>query len=73
MNQFITQAQTTGFVQTLLGRKRWIKDINSQNKMIKEAAQRTAINIPIQGSAADLIKIAMNQLQKKLQVHAPQT
>jgi DNA polymerase-1 len=48
-----------GYVQTLLGRKRWLRDINSNNQTVRGYAERNAINAPIQGSAADMIKVAM--------------
>lgn len=63
----ISDATEKGYVTTLLGRKRWLPDINSKNINIKKAAERMAINAPVQGSAADLIKIAMIKVQKKLQ------
>jgi DNA polymerase-1 len=55
-----------GYVETLLGRKRYLKDINSKNKMASEAAKRVAINSPIQGTSADMIKVAMINIQKKI-------
>ncbi|MEX2579874.1 MAG: DNA polymerase I [Verrucomicrobiales bacterium] len=55
----IEQARTDGYVETLSGRRRYLRDINSRNGMIRSAAERTAINTPIQGTAADMIKIAM--------------
>ena len=76
----IAFARETGYVETLLGRRRYLKDINSRNGVVRGAAERNAVNAPIQGSAADIIKIAMinidSQLAKKeykskmlLQVH----
>ncbi|MGE5663637.1 MAG: DNA polymerase I [Deltaproteobacteria bacterium] len=53
------QARRDGFVRTILGRRRYIRDIGSRNRVIREAAERMAVNAPIQGSAADVIKIAM--------------
>ncbi|MDF1660115.1 MAG: DNA polymerase I, partial [Verrucomicrobiales bacterium] len=55
----IEQAKTDGYVETLSGRRRYLRDIDSRNGMIRSAAERTAINTPIQGTAADMIKIAM--------------
>ena len=55
----IEKAKKTGYVETLLGRRRYVPDVNSKNKMTAEAAQRIAINMPIQGSASDIIKLAM--------------
>ena len=55
-----------GYVQTLLGRKLYTPDINSSNRMVKQAAERAAINAPLQGSAADIIKLAMIAVDKVL-------
>ncbi|MFD0700576.1 DNA polymerase I [Myroides pelagicus] len=59
-------ARENGYVQTILGRRRYLKDINSHNAVVKSAAERNAVNAPIQGSAADIIKIAMINIHKKL-------
>lgn len=59
MDQCITEARNRGSVKTLLGRKRNLKDINSQNGIVRGVAERNAINAPIQGTAADVIKLAM--------------
>ena len=59
-------ARENGYVQTILGRRRYLKDINSANMMVKSGAERNAVNAPIQGSAADVIKIAMINIHKKL-------
>ena len=59
MDDTIHFAQEHGYVQTLMGRKRWLKDINSANFTVRAFAERNAINSPIQGSAADMIKLAM--------------
>lgn len=59
-------AHRDGFVETLLGRKRYIPDINSSVQMIKAAAERVAVNTPIQGTAADLIKLAMIEIHSAL-------
>ena len=66
MNNQISFARDNGFVETILGRRRYLKDINSQNSIVRSAAERNAINAPIQGSAADIIKIAMINIQNKL-------
>ena len=66
MNNQISFARDNGFVETILGRRRYLKDINSQNSIVRGAAERNAINAPIQGSAADIIKIAMINIQNKL-------
>ena len=59
MNNTIHFAQENGFVETLLGRRRYLRDINSKNFTVRGFAERNAINAPIQGSAADMIKVAM--------------
>ncbi|OUL62299.1 DNA polymerase I [Flavobacterium sp. AJR] len=59
-------ARENGYVQTILGRRRYLKDINSQNAVVRGGAERNAVNAPIQGSAADVIKIAMINIHKKL-------
>jgi DNA polymerase-1 len=80
MASTIQFAKEKGYVETLMGRKRWLRDINSSNFTVRGFAERNAINSPIQGSAADMVKLAMikvqaaikkNQLKSKmiLQVH----
>lgn len=69
MDAQIRFAQQTGYVETLLGRKRWLKDINSSNAVVRGYAERNAINMPIQGTAADMIKLAMINIHKTLQQH----
>jgi len=80
MDEQINNAKELGFVETLMGRRRWLRDINSSNFTVRGFAERNAINSPIQGSAADMIKLAMirvhNEMKKKhweskmiLQVH----
>ena len=59
MDQQINHAKEMGYVETLMGRKRWLRDINSSNFTVRGFAERNAINSPIQGSAADMIKLAM--------------
>jgi DNA polymerase-1 len=59
------QARKDGYVRTILGRRRYLRDINSRNKVLREAAERMAINAPIQGSAADIIKIAMIRIDRE--------
>jgi DNA polymerase-1 len=66
INDQIESARENGFVQTVLGRRRYLKDINSANAVVRGAAERNAVNAPIQGSAADIIKIAMINIHKKL-------
>lgn len=58
-------AQKHGYVETLLGRKRWLKDINSYNFTVRSYAERNAINMPIQGTAADMIKLAMIKIHRE--------
>lgn len=59
MENQITFAKSHGYVETLLGRKRWLRDIGSSNSVVRGFAERNAINMPIQGTAADMIKLAM--------------
>jgi DNA polymerase I len=66
MDETINFAKEHGYVQTLMGRKRWLRDINSSNATVRSFAERNAINSPIQGTAADMIKIAMINIQKEL-------
>ncbi len=66
MSNQVDFARENGFVQTVLGRRRYLKDINSANMMVKSGAERNAVNAPIQGSAADIIKIAMINIHEKL-------
>jgi DNA polymerase-1 len=80
MEQTIVSARKTGYVETMMKRRRYIRDITSNNATIRGFAERNAINAPIQGTAADMIKIAMinifNEFEKRklksrmiLQVH----
>ncbi|MDX1956168.1 MAG: DNA polymerase I [Chitinophagaceae bacterium] len=62
MDDTINFARETGYVQTLMGRKRWLRDINSSNFTVRGFAERNAINSPIQGTAADMIKLAMQKV-----------
>jgi DNA polymerase-1 len=62
----IESAREVGYAQTILGRRRYLKDINSANAIVRGAAERNAVNAPIQGSAADIIKIAMINIHEKL-------
>ena len=66
MSSQVDFARENGYVQTVLGRRRYLKDINSQNAIVRGGAERNAVNAPIQGSAADIIKIAMINIHKKL-------
>ena len=66
MTEQVEKARKNGFVETILGRKRHLKDINSNNFVVRGHAERNAVNAPIQGSAADVIKIAMIDINKAL-------
>jgi len=67
MEDSIDNAKEVGYVQTIMKRKRFLKDINSSNAIVRGYAERNAINAPIQGSAADVIKIAMINIHKAMQ------
>lgn len=69
MDSMINFAREHGYVQTLLGRKHWLRDINSSNFTVRGYAERNAINSPIQGTAADMIKMAMVKLHHAFQEH----
>jgi DNA polymerase-1 len=60
------QAREKGYVQTLLGRRRYIPDINASNRLVREAAERMATNMPVQGTSADIIKVAMINLDREM-------
>eukprot|EP01137_Pigoraptor_chileana_P003741 Opistho-2@44401 len=66
MDDTVRFAQQNGYVETLMGRKRWLKDINSSNFTVRGYAERNAINSPIQGTAADMIKLAMIKIHKEM-------
>ena len=66
INRQIDFARDNGYVSTVLGRRRYLKDINSANAVVRGAAERNAVNAPIQGSAADIIKVAMINIHEKL-------
>jgi len=67
MSEQVDFAREHGYVATVLGRRRYLKDINSRNAIVRGAAERNAINAPIQGSAADIIKLAMLTIYDKMQ------
>ena len=80
MDDSVKKAQEKGYSETLLGRRRFLRNINSNNRVVRQFEERVAINMPIQGTAADMIKLAMikihNELEKRkaktkmvLQVH----
>ena len=66
INSQVNFARENGYVETVLGRRRYLKDINANNAIVRGAAERNAVNAPIQGSAADIIKLAMIAVQKAL-------
>ena len=66
MDSSIQSARERGYVETILGRRRNLRDINSNNATVRGFAERNAINAPIQGSAADMIKLAMIKLHEKI-------
>ncbi|MDY7396030.1 DNA polymerase I [Aureibaculum sp. 2210JD6-5] len=67
MDGLIHFARENGYVETVLGRRRYLKDINSRNAVVRGAAERNAVNAPIQGSAADIIKLAMINIYDRFQ------
>ena len=69
MDDMINFCRDNGYVQTLMGRKRWLKDIHSSNFTVRSYAERNAINSPIQGTAADMIKLAMIKIFKEFEKH----
>jgi len=73
MAEQVKKAQDLGYVQTILGRKRHLKDINSSNFVVKAHAERNAVNAPIQGSAADIIKLAMIKIDQELETQKLKT
>lgn len=66
MDESIEKARQNEFVETLMGRRRYLKDINSSNAIVRGVAERNAINAPIQGSAADVIKLAMVNITRRI-------
>ena len=66
MEDTIQFAQKNGYVETLMGRKRWLKDISSSNFTVRGFAERNAINSPIQGTAADMVKLAMIAIHREM-------
>ena len=66
MEEVVREAKDKGYVETLYHRRRYLPDINSRNFNLRTFAERTAINTPIQGSAADILKIAMIDLDRRL-------
>jgi DNA polymerase I len=66
LHEVVARARTNGYTQTMLGRRRYLPDLTSDNRQRREMAERMALNAPIQGSAADIIKIAMLAIQKQI-------
>lgn len=73
MAEQVNKARERGYVETILGRKRHLKDINSNNFVVRGHAERNAVNAPVQGSAADVVKMAMIKIQKELEKEKLQT
>lgn len=69
MDKSIEMARKDGYVQTIMGRRRYLNDINSNNAVVRGMAERNAINTPIQGSAADIIKLAMIRIHREFMKH----
>jgi DNA polymerase-1 len=67
INDTIASARETGYVETLFGRRRFLPDINSRNATVRSLAERNAVNAPIQGTSADIIKLAMINVAKRLE------
>lgn len=66
MSDIVKEAEEKGFVSTLFGRRRYIKELKEKNKMVVQFGKRIAMNTPIQGTAADIIKLAMNKIYREL-------
>ena len=66
LRRVVEEARVTGYTETLLGRRRYLPDLNSDNRQRREMAERMALNAPIQGSAADIVKIAMLRVDEAL-------
>lgn len=73
MAEQVSKARQIGYVETILGRKRHLKDINSNNFVVRGHAERNAVNAPVQGSAADVVKLAMIRIDKELDAQQLQT
>ena len=73
MSHNINFARNNGYVETILGRRRYLTDINSRNALLRSHAERNAVNAPIQGSAADIIKLAMIKINESLMIHKLQS
>ena len=73
MDETISKAKLNNYVETLCGRRRYLRDLDSQNSLMRSHAERNAVNTPIQGTAADMIKIAMVNIQKQIEKEGLQT
>ena len=73
MSDTMNFARENGFVKTILGRRRYLRDINSANQTVRGFAERNAINAPIQGSAADMIKVAMINIHRDMKAKGLQS
>ncbi|MEJ2492977.1 MAG: DNA polymerase I [Ignavibacteriaceae bacterium] len=73
MDDSVLKAKEKGYSETLLGRRRYLRNINSNNRVVRQFEERVAINLPIQGTAADMIKIAMLNIQNELQKRKTKT
>ena len=73
MDEQVNTAREQGYVETLLGRRRYLKNINSRNAIVRGADERNAVNAPIQGTAADIIKVAMIRIQEELKARQTKT
>lgn len=72
IDRLLTQARKDGYVETLLGRRRLVPELNSKNGLQRAGAERVAVNTPIQGTCADMIKLAMLRIHRELTEYAPQ-
>ena len=66
LQRVVEEARVTGYTETLMGRRRYLPDLNSDNRQRREMAERMALNAPIQGSAADIVKLAMLRVDEAL-------
>jgi len=66
LNDQVERTRESGYAETILGRRRYVPNIHARNRVVRSAAERVAVNMPIQGSQADMIKIAMIGLDRKL-------
>jgi DNA polymerase-1 len=73
VSETVSKVRSYGYAETLFGRRRYIPEINAGNFNVRNAAERAAINMPVQGTAADIIKIAMNRLDAEMQRRAMQS